>query len=441
MKGPMISAKRSVWLLQDGEPLPIDESPRLMRTGDLANRLITSGYSVVWWTSRFNHNLKRFRENPNSWCVVSDEFSIALLDGPGYKRNMSWQRIRHYRALAEQFTEISAALDPPTLILASYPSPELCDAGRNFARRHMIPFVIDIRDPWPDIFPDYLPTWMRWLLWPVLWYYRRIMRRVARDADSIVAVSAAMLGWGIEYAGRSVTAFDRVFHIGFGRHQHSRDISVSDEFTPDEPLTVLFATTCGQSYDGELLVDAARILESEGQTRIRFVLTGDGDMRPQWIARAAGLTNVHFTGWISHEELQAHFRSAHVGLVLLKGGIARFWLGNKIFEYLSASLAIVNNVAGEPAEIVDGFKLGLNVGPGNCAALADAMRHLAGNPALVRLYMENARRAFEGTFERDVIQAQYVSHLEELIRGEHGHGSVAHPDGSDRNREVRACPE
>jgi glycosyltransferase involved in cell wall biosynthesis len=406
---------RSVWLLQDGEPLPIDDSPRLMRTGDLAQRLLAAGYSVTWWTSRFNHNLKRFREHPGTVCELSPNFSLVLLDGPAYRRNMSWQRIRHYRALAAHFSELAATRAPPDLIVGSYPSPELCDAGRRYARAHGVPFLLDIRDPWPDIFPEYLPAGMRWSIWPALYYYRRIMRRVAADADSIVGVSSAMLRWGIEYSGRGATPRDRVLYIGFRRHDEPRALSVPAAFTSQEPLSCLFATTCGKSYDGELLVDAARLLEAQGERRVRFVVTGDGDMRAQWLARAQGLSNVQFTGWISHQALQEHFRAAHVGLVLLKGGIARFWLGNKIFEYLSASLAIVSDVPGESAELLDTHQVGVSVAA-DPAALASALVRLANAPERVLACMRNAQAAFEREFDREVVQAHYLEHLEGLMR-------------------------
>lgn len=408
-------AMRSVWLLQDGEPLPIDESPRLMRTGDLAQRLLAAGYAVTWWTSRFNHNLKRFRKHPGTECALSPNFWITLLDGPGYRRNMSWQRIRHYRALAAHFSELAATREPPDLILGSYPSPELCDAGRRYARANAVPFVLDIRDPWPDIFADYLPPSMRWSIWPALYYYRRIMRRIAADADSIVGVSSAMLHWGIEYSGRRATLRDRVLYIGFRRHDRPRLLDVPAAFTQQQPLTCLFATTCGKSYDGELLVDAARQLEAQGERRVRFVVTGDGDMRAQWLARAQGLSNVQFTGWISHQALQEHFRAAHVGLVLMKGGIARFWLGNKIFEYLSASLAIVNDVPGEPAGLLSAHQAGVTV-EADPAALASALVRLVTEPARVLACMQNAQTAFDREFDREVVQAHYLEHLEQLMQ-------------------------
>jgi len=385
-----------------------------MRTGDQASRLVAAGCDVTWWTSRFDHKLKQFRQGP-MWHELGPRCRIALLDGPRYPRNMSWQRVRHYRRLAAHFEREAEKVSPPSLILGSYPSPELCDAGRRYAKRHRIPFVVDIRDPWPDIFPDYAPVWLRWSLLPVLWYYRSKIRSIARDADGIVAVSEAMLDWGLRYAARTRTERDRVFHIGFRRPALERALDLPIRFTPNDPLVCLFATTCGSSYDGGMLVDAAWILERAGERRVKFVVSGDGDMRRAWMARAAGLQSVQFTGWISHEALQAHFERAHLGLVLMRGGIARFWLGNKIFEYLSSSLGIVNDAPGELADIVRTRDLGLNVERGDAESLARALQAIVEDPARVLRHMACARASFLREFDREKIETQYTEYVTELI--------------------------
>jgi glycosyltransferase involved in cell wall biosynthesis len=101
--------------------------------------------------------------------------------------------------------------------------------------------------------------------------------------------------------------------------------------------------------------------------------------------------------------------------VLMKGGITRFWLGNKIFEYLSAFLAVVNNVPGESADIVASRGVGANTPPGNPAALAATLVDLADRPDLVRTQMLAARRVFLSEFERDAVTAQYLEHLQVLM--------------------------
>lgn len=386
-----------------------------MRTGNLAPRLVDAGFSVTWWTSGFNHGLKKYRQAGEGFTHMGPRYRLRLLNGPAYTRNLSLQRVRHYRALAAEFTRLAESEERPDLILASLPSLELAYAGMRFARRHDVPFIVDIRDPWPDIFAAYFHPAASWALAPMLWYYRRMTRAIMRSADRIVAVSESMLQWGIDYSGRGRRAGDSVFFIGYNRQPAEREIVVPELFTEDTPLTCLFATTCGNSYDGRTVVDAARILEQRGERRVRFVLSGDGERRQEWMERAAGLTTVRFTGWISHEELQELFFTSHVGLILMRGGITPFWLGNKFAEYLSTSLALINNVAGEAATKVDKYELGINVPAGDPQAVADAARKLADSPAAIRRAMTNSRTVFNEVFERSRIYERYVRFLRDAV--------------------------
>ena len=402
-----------IWLLQDGEALPTDENPRLMRTGNLAERLVAAGFDVTWWTSRFNHSLKKLRALPDVY-QMGEHYRIRPLDGPGYPTNLSIRRIRHYRALAAHFARSAESQEVPDIILGSLPSPELCGAGMRFAKERGIQFVVDIRDPWPDIFSDYFHPGLRWALWPVIQHYRRQVRSIMTSADRIVAVSNAMLGWGVRYAGRPRRDSDKVFYIGYNR-QAERHATVPELFTDSDPLLCLFASTCGNSYDGSTLIEAARLLETSGENRVAFVMSGDGEWRQRWVAQAAGLKSVNLTGWISHEELQAHFLKSHVGLILMHGGITSYWLGNKICEYLSTSLALVNNVSGESSALVESRGLGVNVPAKDARALADAIRTLLDSPDQVRQSMCNAKQAFEQEFERGTIHDRYVSYLVEML--------------------------
>ena len=146
-----------IWLLQDGEPLPIDANPRTMRTGDLARRLVAAGYSVVWWTSRFSHSLKRFRQDFATVHDVSPGLKIVLLDGPGYARNMSFARVRHYQSLAGHFARLAPKLSSPMLVLGSLPSPScarpVSDTRVRVAFRSWWTFAIHGRTFFPSIFP------------------------------------------------------------------------------------------------------------------------------------------------------------------------------------------------------------------------------------------------------------------------------------------------
>jgi glycosyltransferase involved in cell wall biosynthesis len=407
--------KPRIWLLTEGEPLPVDDSPRLMRTGILAHRLASEGYSVTWWSSRFDHARKRHRQAPGTVHELTPNLTLYLLDGPAYPSNLSIARVNNLRHTATHFRRLAGIAPRPDLLVASYPFTELSVAARAFARAHGVPRIVDVRDPWPDHLPSYFPPPVRWALGPVLWYYRRLFRRIARDAAGLVSVSDSMLEWALGYAGRPRTARDCVVEIGYDRPATPREIAAPTRFTEAQPLACVFFTSGGASYNGSMLVQAARILEARGERRIRFLISGDGELHPRWRAEAAGLQTVEFTGWLTHLEMQARLLGAHVGLILLTGALPRWWLGNKFFEYLSGFVALVNDSPTDAARVIAEHELGLTIPAGDPRALADALSGLIQSPRQVERYMTNARCVFLERFERGQLYGRYVAYLRQFL--------------------------
>src|SRR5262249_17760748 len=82
----------NVWLLKDGENLPIQPSARKMRMWMLADRLQERGHSVVWWSSTFSHQMRTLLYQSDVSLAVRDRLELRLLHANAYERNVSWAR-------------------------------------------------------------------------------------------------------------------------------------------------------------------------------------------------------------------------------------------------------------------------------------------------------------------------------------------------------------
>ena len=126
----------------------------------LAKALVEAGHEVLWWSSTFNHQLRKQRFDVSTTIEIKKNYRLRLLYGPGYKRSISFGRWRHNRAVAKEFArEISAKpIDElPDLIYACLPTLEVSEQAVLFGVRHGILIIIDIRDRWPDIYLSPLP--------------------------------------------------------------------------------------------------------------------------------------------------------------------------------------------------------------------------------------------------------------------------------------------
>ena len=276
----------NVWLVTVGEPLPTDQNQRLYRTGMLAQMLVDAGHDVCWWTTSFDHNHKRYRVNANT-TLHKDGVRLELIHGPGYRRNVSVKRLYDHHVVARRFSLLAEREVPPDVIVSSYPTVELCYAVQQYANRHRIPTIMDIRDLWPDIFIDVLPAVLQSLAKLLMKPYFLRSQRTLESCNSIVAVSEGYLQWGLKRGSKIRSHHDRVFPLAY----KGRDISSDPKDQPHQ-ITFLFVGTFGTTYALAPVIRAARQLEKSKPGRTRFVFCGDGEKGDAWRIEARGLPSV-----------------------------------------------------------------------------------------------------------------------------------------------------
>jgi hypothetical protein len=215
------------WLLQRSEPTPFDDgwTQRLLRTGHLAQTLSDRGHEVVWWTSTFDHYSRRHRFSDNHSVTVEGGCAIEFLRGSGYTKNVSLQRLRDNSQVADSFSKIARDRPTPDLILASVPTIELASAAVSYGSGRGVPVFLDVRDLWPDVFADLVPSWTRPLVRVLSRPMNARLRATCRQATGIIGLTPEFVNWGVSKAGRHSGQFDQHFPMGY----------VVDEPSPPQP--------------------------------------------------------------------------------------------------------------------------------------------------------------------------------------------------------------
>ena len=103
----------TIWLLQSGEPLPIESGVRKMRTALLADKLLERGFNVHWWGSAFEHQRKKWISDKDRDFHVAPNFTIHALYGCGYSKNISFARYIDHRIVALKFRAQSKKIRKP----------------------------------------------------------------------------------------------------------------------------------------------------------------------------------------------------------------------------------------------------------------------------------------------------------------------------------------
>ena len=292
--------RMNVWLIKDGENLPIQPDARRMRTWMLAEELLRQGHQATWWASTHSHQRKVLLFDEDRDVEVSPGFRLKLLFAGAYRKNRSLGRLLHHSRLAAKFRRLAPTLSRPDIIVSAYPTIELAHEAVAFAGPRGIPVIIDIRDPWPDILLDLAPPVLR----PAGRIAIRPLDRKARTSlarsDSLVACSHGFLDWGLRKARIAQRATDRVFYLGkaksvLGSAGDSAKIRELEQEIAGK-VVFSFVGSFGHVYELELLCAAAELLKSRGNRQVQFVLAGDGEQFDRISARAAVLDNVTRAG-------------------------------------------------------------------------------------------------------------------------------------------------
>lgn len=413
----------NIWLIQTGEPLPIKNGVRKMRTAILADKLLERGHEVLWWASAFEHQQKKMVSKNDKNFDISEKYTIRVLSGCKYQKNVSIARYINHLIIAFKFRIQSKKYPKPDVLVVSMPDHWLAYEAANYAKKNDIPYIVDIRDLWPDIFLDRFKA---------MGLYRVGRMALALDfarltfllknADSLVAVSKGYLKWGQDKIGRPENPFDKVSYLGYKTSivrslvNEDESLDVPDWLKEREDQKVfVFIGTFGVSYELELILEAAKRFSRSGKTDICFVLAGTGEKFDLISLKAAGLQNVVLPGWIGEKEINVLLKIGYAGLLsYIKD--APQGLPNKPFEYLSAGLPLINSLEGEMADLIDQHGFGLNYLPGDLEGLCACIERFVSDSYLHNEMSRNASQFFNKYGDADKIYDEYVTHIEKIIK-------------------------
>ena len=109
-----------IWLINPGEPLPIDKNQRLLRTGKLAYEL-KKDHEIIWFSSKFDHFSKSFRDKNQQ---EFEGIKYIFINSIGYNNNLSFKRILDHVILGINLILKAFTLKKPDLVITSYPPIE-----------------------------------------------------------------------------------------------------------------------------------------------------------------------------------------------------------------------------------------------------------------------------------------------------------------------------
>ncbi|WP_240957273.1 glycosyltransferase family 4 protein [Streptomyces chilikensis] len=183
-----------------------------------------------------------------------------------------------------------------------------------------------------------------------------------------------------------------------------------------EPV-VLHSGNMGLKQGLEVLVGAARL-----DPEVRWVLMGDGSRRAALRETASGVPNVEFLPPAGNEEFPDVLAAADVLAVTQRASVLDMSVPSKLTSYFAAGRPVVASVAdgGGTAEEVRRSGAGVLVGPEDPAALLEAVRKLAADPAAADALGARGPHHVAEHLGRGAGLARYDALLAEVLAGPAG---------------------
>ncbi len=303
----------------------------------------------------------------------------------------------------------------PDVVIATSPQFFAGLAGVPAAAVHRAPFVLEIRDLWPESITT-VGALERGLAVRAL---ERLERWLYGRADRIVAVGE---GYKDQLVARGVPAAK----IDIVTNGVDTELFVPADADPavrerlgiaPDAFVVIFAGTLGMAAGLEVVLRAAARLRDQGRGDVVFVLVGDGAERAglERAAREADLDAVRFTGMVPRDELPALLAASDACLVhFRRKELFASILPSKFFEDAAMAKPILLGFEGRARELLQAADCGIAFTPEDDAGLAAAIERLAADPHEARRLGENGRRYVLERFDRRTLAADYLAILQRL---------------------------
>lgn len=293
---------------------------------------------------------------------------VKLVAYPSIRRSrtMSGKLIKHaIDALMSVPTAMNAR--KPDVIIATVPAIPTLMVGFLVSRVRRVPFVVDLRDAWPDLLSESQVIKLHWLE-PLI---SRFISFIVNRSEKLVTVTQGLAQKMQRNGAKNVVTISNGVDT-----ERSDSLVTSREW--DGELHILYLGNIGRSQGLETVIRALKHVPDGVHLRI----VGQGTEKKNLISLAYKLgVKVDFQEPVYGQEVLENYSWADTCLVSLRPDWASFrhTVPSKLYELLYLNRHVTGLVQGEAAEIIRSSKSGMVVEQ-NVPALVAYFRDMIANP-------------------------------------------------------------
>jgi hypothetical protein len=388
------------------------------RVYEMCKRWVRDGHSVTVITGAPNHPSGVLYPGYHNWPLQQEYFDgIRVLRVWTFLAANKGKKRRTLNFLSYMIMSLLLALylRRPDVLIATSPQFFCGWSGVLVAALKRLPFILEIRDIWPESISAVGASKRNILIWLL----ERMERQMYDSAFRIVTVGE---GYKQKLIERKVPASKiEVVTNGVDRElfvSNARDPEICDKYSLGDRFVCSYVGTIGMASGLDVALRAAKILKDKGRDDVRIMLVGDGAIREDLenSAKDQGLDNVIFTGRVDKKIVPRILASTDACLVHLREQeLFESVLPSKIFEAAGMAKPIILGVRGCAAELVQEANCGICIEPEDENALVAAIEKLAADRDLARRLGQSGNEYVHKHFDRDNLSRQYFQVIRNAI--------------------------
>lgn len=374
----------NIWIIHQHAIPPTE--PGSTRHYSIARHLKKRGHDVSIVCSAISHQTRTnmlAKRGGSRLLSEHDGVRFLRLRSPRYAAQ-HFRRAWNFLSFSARVLRPSAlaGLPKPDVVIGSSPQPLSALSALVVARRMHVPYVLEVRDLWPQTLCDLGGYTHRN---PAIAILRQIERLLYSKSEAIIT----LLPNSLDYMCLRGATRDKITYIPNGIDLELAPFSLPQ--SNREECVVMYAGAHGLANGLEKVIEAAARLQQMRPTKkvvFRFIGSGPRKAALQGLARSLELSNLIFENSVPKELIFATLAQADVFILNVRDSpLYRYGMSlNKIFDYLAMARPTVC-AASASNNIVADAGAGVSVGADDVEEMAKAVLMLSEMPHRERVEM------------------------------------------------------
>ena len=351
-------------------------------------------------SNKFDVKIFSTREGYNKEPYSS---SLTFTPPPSNKNNLVFRLLTEILLGMELFLRLF--ISKQDLILITSPPYLMTLFCVAMARIKRVPYVVDIRDLYPDVYFSAGVLTEENVISVLL---RNLEIKLYSKAFIVTTVTKKY----VEHIRNNINTGNNILLLRNG-YSESMIHTVEKKY---DVFTLVHHGNLGKFQDVELLLKLAeRFTNSDLDIDILILGSGSKDH----IVQSSGLNNIKFFGQLDMKDIYNKISSAHLGLSLRTDDkVSQGAFPVKIYECIAFGIPMIVTPISEAGRFVEKYQIGYQFNPYQVDEIYSKIIDLKKNVNLLQILSENTN-TLKDEFSRTKIAANFVKELEEAIQLDH----------------------